>query len=248
MKQHLVLIHGAWQGSWAWNLVRPHLEAAGFEVHAVDLPMAAPSPTEEISLDLYAAHVGDVLCALDGPAFVVGHSGGATVACQVAENDPERVRGLILIAGIMPPDGKSFSDITSELGEERGIDGIWPHLVWNADRTVCAVSKEGAREIFYHDAPADLADWAFTQLVLQPLGGLALTPHLTSERFGQVPRLYVEALGDRSVLLAAQRRMQELLPGARVATLETGHAPLLSAPADVARIIVAEVERAMAAA
>lgn len=248
MKQHLVLIHGAWQGSWAWNLVRPYLEAAGFEVHAVDLPMAPPSPAEEISLDLYAAHVGDVLRSLDAPAFVVGHSGGATIACQVAENDPDRVRGLILIAGITPPDGKSFSDITSELGEERGIDGIWPSLVWNEGRTVCAVSKQGAREIFYHDASADLADWAFTQLVPQPLGGLVLTPHLTEERFGRVPRLYVEALGDRSVLLVAQRRMQELLPGARIAKLETGHAPLLSAPAEVARIIIEEVERAKAVA
>ncbi|MEN6542956.1 alpha/beta fold hydrolase [Parvibaculum sp.] len=248
MKPHIVLIHGAWQGSWAWNLVRPFLDAAGFDVHAVDLPAAAPSPAEEISLDLYAAHVGGLLHSLDGPAFVVGHSGGATVACQVAENDPDRVRGLILIAGITPPGGKSFSDITAALGEVRGIEGIWPYLIWNDDRTICAVSKQGAREIFYHDAPLDLVDWAFTQLVPQPLGGLVLTPHLTDERFGRIPRLYVEALGDRSVLLAAQRRMQELLPGARIAQLDTGHAPLLSAPAEVARIIIEEVARETMAA
>ena len=37
----VVLIHGAWQGSWAWDAFVPLLEAHGLEVVAVDLPATA---------------------------------------------------------------------------------------------------------------------------------------------------------------------------------------------------------------
>jgi pimeloyl-ACP methyl ester carboxylesterase len=62
--------------------------------------------------------------------------------------------------------------------------------------------------------------------------------HTSAERFGRVPRLYVKALDDRSVILAAQRQMQRLVPGARVVSLPTGHAPQFSAPERLAGAIV----------
>ena len=34
----VILIHGAWQGSWVWARFTPYLEAAGLAAHAVDLP------------------------------------------------------------------------------------------------------------------------------------------------------------------------------------------------------------------
>nr|MBS9408465.1 alpha/beta fold hydrolase [Streptococcus oralis] len=33
-----VLVHGAWQGEWAWELVKPQLEALGHTVITLDLP------------------------------------------------------------------------------------------------------------------------------------------------------------------------------------------------------------------
>ena len=60
----------------------------------------------------------------------------------------------------------------------------------------------------------------------------------TAERFGQIPRLYVEAQNDKSVILPVQRLMQTLSPGARIASLPTGHAPQLSAPERLAAAII----------
>ena len=42
----------------------------------------------------------------------------------------------------------------------------------------------------------------------QPEGTRALVANWTAERFGRLPRLYVEATEDRSVVLAVQRKMQ----------------------------------------
>ena len=61
-----------------------------------------------------------------------------------------------------------------------------------------------------------------------------MAPTWTPERFGSVPRLYVEATLDRSVPIVTQREMQRLVPGARVVTLDSDHAPQLSARDELA--------------
>jgi len=38
----IILIHGAWQGSWVWADVVPRLNEAGHSCHAVDLSGSAP--------------------------------------------------------------------------------------------------------------------------------------------------------------------------------------------------------------
>jgi hypothetical protein len=52
---------------------------------------------------------------------------------------------------------------------------------------------------------------------------------LTAERFGSVPRAYVEATDDRAISLEMQRDMQALLPCEPVITLECDHSPFYSA-------------------
>jgi pimeloyl-ACP methyl ester carboxylesterase len=88
---------------------------------------------------------------------------------------------------------------------------------------------------------------AAARLTPQPQSGRAVSPRLTAERFGTVPRLYVEATEDRSVILAVQRRMQALVPGAAVVSLPTGHAPQLSAPAALLAAILPFLEQPGAA-
>jgi pimeloyl-ACP methyl ester carboxylesterase len=58
----------------------------------------------------------------------------------------------------------------------------------------------------------------------------AAAPTLTAQRFGLVPRVYLECSADRSIPLAAQSEMQRRVPGARRVTLPCGHAPMLAAP------------------
>lgn len=63
------LVHGAWHGGWAWDLVRAELEGRGHTVHTPDLPC------EDVAADVegYAA-------AVPAADVVVGHSlGGFTI-------------------------------------------------------------------------------------------------------------------------------------------------------------------------
>ncbi|WOD39991.1 hypothetical protein [Nodosilinea sp. E11] len=61
----------------------------------------------------------------------------------------------------------------------------------------------------------------------------------TPENFGQVPRVHIEGLRDRTISSAPQRRMTTALPCASVITLDTRHNPYLSAPEVLANHLLA---------
>jgi pimeloyl-ACP methyl ester carboxylesterase len=180
-----------------------------------------------------------VLAAISRPVSLVGHSGGGVIASAAGERFRERVSRIAYVAGMMLPSGMGFGDLQRELEGRDGFSrGISDRIVHSADGMVSTVPPEEAAAIFFNDCPHDVALAAAKKLTPQAEGARAITANLTRERFGTLPRLYVEATDDRSVVLLAQRRMQELCPGAIVRSLPTGHAPQLSRPDILADALV----------
>lgn len=244
MGARVILIHGAWQGSWVWDKMLPLMRTAGFDPVPVDLPGngSDDTPLEDVDLDLYADFVGRVIGG--GPVVLAGHSGGGAVASAAAERFAERVRGIVYIAGMMLPGGTTFAEILKEIDWQGPPEtGIAPYLRWSGDATVSTVSTEGALACFLQDVPEDEARVAAGKLTPQAEAGRHLAPVTTPERFGRIPRLYVEALDDRSVVLKAQRHMQARVPGAERISLPTGHAPHVSAPEALCAAIAPFIER-----
>jgi pimeloyl-ACP methyl ester carboxylesterase len=237
----VILLHGAWQGSWVWDPLMPLLAEGGIEPHALDLPGngtddIAPA---DVSLDLYVAAVLARIEALGGRVSIVAHSGGGVIASQVAETCPDVVDSIVYIAGMMLPDGVSYAElVTAAITEEPAASGIGPHLVWSADRLASEVPAEAARHFFFHDCPSDLADMAARRLTPQPERGRAVRPRISAERFGRARRFYIGAQADRSVVASIQRRMLALVPGADVTTLDTGHVPHVAAPKKLADCLI----------
>ena len=97
---------------------------------------------------------------------------------------------------------------------------------------------QAAIAFFLQDCPAEDAAAAAARLTPQGEGGRAVTTPATALRYGRIPRLYVEALHDRSVILPVQRAMQARAPGALIVSLPTGHAPQFSAPAALAKAVI----------
>jgi pimeloyl-ACP methyl ester carboxylesterase len=237
----VVLIHGAWQGSWAWARFTPYLTAAGLAAHAVDLPGNGVDGSDPAGVTFEAClqHVHGVVRALGRPVSLVGHSGGGLLVTAFAERWPDDVSRLVYVVGMMLPDGTSFEKLVASVRQDHPeASGIGPYLEWSADRKVSRVPPEAAIAIFLQDCDASDAAAAAAQLTPQGEGGRAVTTPATAERYGRIPRLYVEALHDRSLILPVQRAMQALAPGASVVSLPTGHAPQFSAPAALAEAIV----------
>src|SRR3954452_24972649 len=105
-----VLIHGAWQGAWAWDTIVPRLKAAGHDAIAVDLPGNGhnPMPPAEVNLERYADHLVGIIDGTAGPIIMVGHSSGGIPAAQACELRPERMALAIFVTAFLLPDGMSL--------------------------------------------------------------------------------------------------------------------------------------------
>ncbi|PXW23161.1 alpha/beta fold hydrolase [Paraburkholderia caballeronis] len=239
----MLLVHGAWQGSWAWDAWLPELAARGWPAHAVDLPGNGADPQRDaahpaVSLQTYVDALQAGLAAFDGPAVVVAHSGAGVPVSQLAEALPDKVACIVYVAGMMLPSGLGYADfVEASAADVPGAEGIAPYLLWSDDRATTEVPPQAALDVFLHDCPPDAARRAAAKLTPQRESGRALVATLTDERFGRVPRIYVEALRDRSVLLPLQRRMQALVPGALVRSIDCGHVPQLARPAELADLV-----------
>jgi pimeloyl-ACP methyl ester carboxylesterase len=243
-----ILIHGAWQGAWAWDTMIPRLQAAGHHAIAVDLPGNGhnPMPPAEVNLERYAAHVGRIIDATTGPVIMVGHSMGGTAAAQACELRPERIALAIYLAAFLLPNGMSVLDFY-ESNLEPWMRGAHKRVSYDETGLLSSIDPVSAVEVFYHKADHAIAEAAARKLTPQPEGGRRSKLQLSAERFGTIPRVYIEARSDRSVHLPLQRKMQEMSPCLAVYGLDSDHAPQLSDPdALVALMLRAVAEHARA--
>jgi pimeloyl-ACP methyl ester carboxylesterase len=241
-----MLVHGAWQGAWAWETIVPRLRALGHDAIAVDLPGNGHNPMapSEVNLEAYAAHVVEIIDATEGPIVMVGHSMGGTAAAQACELRPERIALAIFLAAFLLPDGMSVLQFY-ERHLEPWMVGAHKRVTYDAAGLLSSIDPASAVEVFYHKADRTLAEAAARRLMPQPEGGRRSHLKLSAERFGTVPRVYIEAREDRSVHLPLQRKMQEMSPCLAVYGLDSDHAPQLSDPdALVALFMTAVVEHA----
>ena len=226
-----ILIHGSWHGAWTWETIVPRLRAAGHDAIAVDLPGNGFDLTQprEVTLDLYAAHVSRIVDAVRGPVVLVGHSMGGTVASQTCESRPHRVALAIYLCAFLLPNGMSILEFYDNYLEPQ-MCSVRSQLSYDAEGLRSTIDPTAAIEVFYHHADRSMAEAAARRLTPQPEGARRSRLHLSEARFGSVPRVYIEALEDRSVHLPLQRKMQELTPCLVTYALESDHAPQLSHP------------------
>jgi pimeloyl-ACP methyl ester carboxylesterase len=107
----LVLVHGAWSGSWSWWKLTPMLDELSVPHRAVDLPScSAPDTSVDIHDD--ADHVRESAKRIDGPVVLVGNSYGGAVITEGGLEAPNVTR-LVYLAAHMPDAGESLIEVMS---------------------------------------------------------------------------------------------------------------------------------------
>lgn len=111
----IVLVHGAWGGSWGFHKLRPLLAAAGHQVFTPSL--TGIGEREHLSRpDIgLGTHVTDVCSAvhyedLDG-IVLLGFSYGGMVVTGALDRIGHRVRHLVYLDAFVPDDGQSVQDL-----------------------------------------------------------------------------------------------------------------------------------------
>lgn len=227
-----ILVHGAWHGGWCWERLAPLLTAAGHTVLAPDLPGMGADRTalDEDPLGQWARFVADLASAAQGPVILVGHSRGGIVISEAAERVPDRVDRLVYLAAFLLLPGESLAEVA---GRHPGV-GPGAAIRPSDDPLRVIVDLEQASPIFYNMTSREEARAAADRLVAEPLAALTMPLRVTAERFGRVPRAYIETVHDRAVGLDMQREMQAALPCSPVISLESDHSPFYSAVPELA--------------
>ncbi len=231
-----LFVHGAWHGAWCWQKVVPLIQQAGHTAIALDLPGHGNDPTYvgHAPLQLFADRVATVLASLPSPVILVGHSMAGVIVSTVAEMHPQKLAALVYLAAFMPQDGQSINVVKNRYLGLTGNVSAPPttdtDTIIDREHGLSMFKKERAHEMLYHDCPDE--DVALAIAHLRPssiaIGATLLT--LTAERYGSVPRIYIETTQDRRVKPELQHMMYTVQPCNKVFSLATSHSPFFSAP------------------
>ena len=218
-----VLVHGLFNGAWAWDGVRARLEAAGVPSAAVELPMTSLE-------DDVAATVAE-LDRFGKPAVLVGHSYGGAVVTAAGKHP--QVRHLLYLAAFALAEGESVSRALPD----RGIPptGLGEALRFSGEGQQVSVDPALAVDLFYADAPAVAAAAAVPRL--RPVHRSLFRGVPATIAWRSRPSTYVVCADDRTVHPDLQRAMAERATDRQ--EWPGGHTPMLTRPAQVADLITA---------
>ncbi|NWF79667.1 MAG: alpha/beta fold hydrolase [Chloroflexi bacterium] len=239
----LLLIHGYGALIEHWRaVIRPI--ATRHTLYALDLYFFGRSaiPAARPGRRLWAEQVAELIATVcPEPAVVVGHSLGGMVACQLAADFPQLVRGLVLVAstGLNDPQNQpsDFDNAVFSVIRSTGIGELLAGAVgnrWGA--------RQGLLSAYYRKerVTPDLVD-RFAEPLQRPGGArayLAVTRsfpelflHLAPGAIS-APTLLIWGQHDRSVPPAlADYFRRTLIPQAEIAIIpESGHCPFDETP------------------
>jgi len=229
-----LLIHGAWHGGWCWRSVAPLLEARGHRVLAPDLPGHGDdrTPGAAVTLQSYTDRICQIAGGQTEPVILAGHSMGGVVITQAAENCPQYIGALVYLCAFLPRNGDSAITWASQDRESMVNTSVDPR----ADGTI-GFKAEHTRETFYGNCADEDVEFAQSRLVAEPMAPSGTPVETTAERWGRIPRYYIECQRDRAVTLWLQREMQKHSPCRQTFSIDTDHSPFFSAPVELADIL-----------
>jgi pimeloyl-ACP methyl ester carboxylesterase len=225
MTPTLVLVHGAWHGSWCWEAL---IDALGdVPVETIDLPSVGNDPAALGDLYADAAAVRSALSAINGPTVVLGHSYGGAVITEAVTADSD-VAHMVYLCAFLIDEGESL------LAAVGGSPPPW----WDV-RDDHVVVRAPA-DIFYNDVSSDMTARSVARVSAHSLA--AFEQPLTNAAWKSVPSTYVIAEQDQAIPLVAQEAMAER--AGEVLRMDTGHSPFLSQPGALAELLRPILDRA----
>jgi pimeloyl-ACP methyl ester carboxylesterase len=120
---------------------------------------------------------------------------GELLVSRTAEERPDKVKKLVYVSAFLLRDQECMVDIIQTDAEAL----LAPNLALSSDGVYTGINVDRVQDIFYGCCQEEEdMERAKISLTPQPMNVLSIKLSLTPERFGQIPRTYIECLCDRS--------------------------------------------------
>jgi len=218
-----VLVHGAGDAGWYWQLTEAELRARGHHTIAPDLPCGNGTA----SLDDYAGAVADA-AGDRSDLVIVGQSYGAFTATLAASRLPTRL--LVLVAGMIPVPGERPGEWWGNAGYQQAADE-------QARLDGGQTGHDDPLISCYNGVPRPLAQQALRRGGRGESSVVWNTPW-PLDAWPDVPTKFILAQDDRFFPAAFLRRLAQERLHAVPDELPGGHCIALSHPTELSDLLV----------
>lgn len=240
---NFVLVHGAWHGGWCWRKVVAALAgAAGHRVHAVTLTglgerahLMSPAITLE-------THITDVINAIEteemDQVVLAVHSYAGMIGTAIADRRSARLRHLVYVDAVVPKPGESWSSTHASATREARLAAAQASVDFSFPPPDPAVYGLAAQD----------CEWVRRRQTPHPGHTYQATLDFDPRRVAATPRTFVSCTQPALATIDAIRpRLTDSRfwegawqsgGGARVVEFKTGHDPMITAPAELTRVLL----------
>ena len=237
---NFVLVHGAWHGGWCWQRVTKALQQDGHRVHAVTLTglgERAHLLSPAITLD---THIDDVLKLIEveelADVVLAVHSYAGMIGTAVADRLGQRIRHLVYVDAVLPKPGESWSSTQSSATQQQRL-----------------AAAQSSRHFSFPPPDPEIfglmdadREWVGRRQTPHPGNTYQAPLQFDAQRVAAVARSFVSCTQPALATIEPSRlRAQDplfwngaWLPKAHYVELQTGHDPMISEPAALARILL----------
>jgi len=200
----VMLVHGAWHGSWCWEMVERGLNDIGIETCSINLPFTGVEDD--------VASVEKAIAEAEKKVVLVGHSYGGIVISKAAEAK-KKVEHLVYVCAILLKSGESMK-----------LDGS--KIKVEVDESLLSVVKpEAIVPAFYEDVDLELAKSSIK--MLRPFPIVAGSKGL-GEAWREKPSTYIVCRNDAAIPPNIQNSMAQ--KASRILEWDCAHSPFFSNP------------------
>jgi pimeloyl-ACP methyl ester carboxylesterase len=231
-----VLVHGAWHGGWCWRDVAGALRAQGHRVFTptqTGLGERRHLLSRDVTLDVFVDDVANLFEAEElRDAVLVGHSFGGSAISGVADRMPEAVRHLVYLDSLMIAPGQSpFGTLPAEVVAARR------KLVAEQGGGIAVPAQQPSAFGIPEGNPG--AEWVRRRLTPHPAGTYESPLRLKNPVGNGRPRTYIACTAPVYGPLEASRRWVKRQSGWNWQEIATGHDAMVTAPVELARMLLA---------
>jgi len=215
----IVLVHGAFADGTGWQRVIPILQRDGYEVVAVQNPLASLAGDVETTKR--------VVDAVKGSVVLVGHSYGGAVITGAAAGS-SNVKALVYLAAFAPEGGEPIGAFGQQYPTALGA-ALKPDAAG-----FLSIDAAKFHELFAADLP--VAETRVAAAVQKPIIGSAFGSSVDYVAWKNIPSWYLVSEDDKALNPNLERFYAKRM-GAKTSEIKASHVAFLSHPVVVTRLI-----------